>query len=116
MRCLAAEDKNSELVSRVEDSMDLTAGFRPRLVKKMTNVSESGNDGGGVRSENSGSGSAAGSNLEAGRAKAGDSTTIWEDPSIPIGNAPPMPRWRVLVAGLAWLAWVGFLVVMLQPE
>ncbi|MCH8244017.1 MAG: hypothetical protein IH897_15620 [Planctomycetes bacterium] len=96
--------------------MDLAAGFRPRLVRKMTNVSESGNDGGGVRSENSGSGSAAGSKLEAGRAKAGGSPVDWEDPNIPIGNAPPLPRWRFLVAGLAWLAWVGFLVVMLQPE
>ncbi len=37
----------------------------------------------------------------------------WEDPSVPIGNAPPLPRWPLVLAGIAWLAWVVFLVVMM---
>lgn len=40
----------------------------------------------------------------------------WEDPKIPVGNAPPLPRWPLVVTGLAWLAWVTFLVVMMQTE
>lgn len=38
----------------------------------------------------------------------------WEDPKIPVGNAPPLPRWPLVVTGLGWLAWVAFLVVMMQ--
>ncbi len=37
----------------------------------------------------------------------------WEDPNIPVGNAPPLPRWPLAVTGLAWLAWGVFLVVMM---
>ena len=37
----------------------------------------------------------------------------WEDPSIPVGNAPPLPRWPLTVAGIAWLAFVVFLMVMM---
>lgn len=36
----------------------------------------------------------------------------WADPNVPVGNAPPLPRWPLIVAGIAWLAWVVFLVVM----
>jgi len=37
----------------------------------------------------------------------------WDDPSVPVGNAPPMPRWPVVVTAIAWLAWVVFLIAML---
>lgn len=37
----------------------------------------------------------------------------WEDPSVPVGNAPPLPRWPLAIVGLAWLVWVVFLAVML---
>ncbi len=38
----------------------------------------------------------------------------WTDPRIPVGNAPPLPRWPLAVATIAWLAWVAFLVAMLM--
>ena len=37
----------------------------------------------------------------------------WEDPNVPVGNAPPLPRWPLAVVGLAWLVWVVFLMVMM---
>jgi len=37
----------------------------------------------------------------------------WDDPSVPVGNAPPMPRWPLVVTAMAWLAWVVFLIAML---
>ena len=37
----------------------------------------------------------------------------WDDPSVPVGNAPPMPRWPLVVTAIAWLAWVVFLIAML---
>ena len=37
----------------------------------------------------------------------------WEDPTVPVGNAPRLPRWPLAVMGLAWLVWVVFLAVML---
>ena len=37
----------------------------------------------------------------------------WEDPEVPVGNAPPMPRWPVLVLGIAWIGWITFLIVMM---
>ena len=37
----------------------------------------------------------------------------WDDPSVPVGNAPPMPRWPLVVSAIAWLAWVVFLIAML---
>ncbi len=39
--------------------------------------------------------------------------TDWNDPMVPIGNAPPLPRWPVVVLGLVWLAWIGCLVAMM---
>lgn len=36
----------------------------------------------------------------------------WQDPSVPAGNAPPMPRWP-LTAGFAVLGlWFVFLIAM----
>ena len=37
----------------------------------------------------------------------------WDDPSVPIGNAPPFPRWPLVVAAVAWFASVVFLVMMM---
>jgi len=37
----------------------------------------------------------------------------WDDPSVPIGNAPPLPRWPLVVSAVAWFASVVFLVVMM---
>lgn len=36
----------------------------------------------------------------------------WADPSVPIGNSPPLPRWPLVVGCLAWVAWVAFLGAM----
>ena len=36
----------------------------------------------------------------------------WADPDVPAGDAPPLPRWPLVVSGLAFAAWVVFLVVM----
>ncbi len=43
----------------------------------------------------------------------GDAPSIWQDPNVPIGNAPPLPRWPVGVFAVAWAGWVVFLVVLL---
>lgn len=37
----------------------------------------------------------------------------WSDPRTPVGNAPLLPRWPLVVSTIAWLAWVAFLVAML---
>lgn len=37
----------------------------------------------------------------------------WDDPSVPIGNAPPFPRWPLVLSAVAWFASVVFLVVMM---
>jgi hypothetical protein len=37
----------------------------------------------------------------------------WDDPSVPIGNAPPLPRWPLVLAAVAWFASVVFLFVMM---
>lgn len=36
----------------------------------------------------------------------------WADPSVPAGNAPPMPRWPLPLMLVAWVAWVGFLAAV----
>lgn len=36
----------------------------------------------------------------------------WDDPSVPVGNAPPMPRWPVFAWAVAWTLWIVFLVAM----
>lgn len=41
----------------------------------------------------------------------------WEDPTIPIGNGPPLPRWPLAVSGIAWLLWIALMLVMaLTPD
>ncbi len=39
--------------------------------------------------------------------------TIWEDPSVPVGNGPPMAKWPVVGFAIAWGAWLVFLFVMM---
>lgn len=36
----------------------------------------------------------------------------WSDPSVPCGNAPPLPRWPLWIAALVWVGWIGFLIAM----
>ena len=36
----------------------------------------------------------------------------WDDPEVPIGDAPSLPRWPLALTGLAWVAWVVFLIVV----
>jgi hypothetical protein len=36
----------------------------------------------------------------------------WTDPSVPAGNAPPMPNWPVALAVLTWAGWITFLAAM----
>ena len=33
-------------------------------------------------------------------------------PDVPVGNAPPLPRWPLVLSALAWIAWLVFLVLM----
>ena len=40
----------------------------------------------------------------------------WADPNIPIGDAPPLPRWPLVLGGLAWASWVVFLVMMVLSD
>ncbi len=44
--------------------------------------------------------------------KAPEKEIDWSDPSVPVGNAPPMPVWPVVLGGIAWVGWVVFLIVM----
>lgn len=37
----------------------------------------------------------------------------WEDPSIPVGDSPPLRRWPVVAWSVAWGAWVVFLIWMM---
>jgi hypothetical protein len=36
----------------------------------------------------------------------------WNDPSIPAGDSPPLPRWPLVLSAVAWVAWLLFLVLM----
>ncbi|MFH1110910.1 MAG: hypothetical protein V1790_17180 [Planctomycetota bacterium] len=51
--------------------------------------------------------------MSTGHAEQKKSRVNWDDPTVPVGNAPPLPRWPVVVAGLAWLAWLVFLIALL---
>lgn len=37
----------------------------------------------------------------------------WEDPAVPVGNSPPIPKWPLAVITAAWLVWVLVLFVMM---
>jgi hypothetical protein len=36
----------------------------------------------------------------------------WNDPTVPCGNAPPLPLWPMWLAALMWVGWIGFLIAM----
>ncbi len=36
----------------------------------------------------------------------------WADPSVPVGDAPPMPKWSLALTASAWLVLIVFLVLM----
>lgn len=40
----------------------------------------------------------------------------WDDPNVPAGDAPPMPRWPLWGAAAAWGGWLIFVVVMMVLE
>ncbi len=40
----------------------------------------------------------------------------WADPNVPVGNAPPLPKWPLALSICAWLVWVVFLVAMLLAD
>lgn len=37
----------------------------------------------------------------------------WDDPNIPAGDAPLMPRWPLVLSAVAWCGWLVFLVAMM---
>lgn len=39
--------------------------------------------------------------------------TKWEDPSVPVGDAPPVSRAPLAFFAVAWVAFVVFLFVMM---
>lgn len=45
-------------------------------------------------------------------AEARPSKYDWADPSVPAGNAPPMPRWPLVVSAVVFALWVCFLIAM----
>lgn len=34
------------------------------------------------------------------------------EPDVPVGNSPPLPRWPLVLSALAWVGWLTFLVLM----
>ena len=36
----------------------------------------------------------------------------WADPRVPVGNAPKLPLWPLILLGAAWIVWIVFLCVM----
>ncbi len=36
----------------------------------------------------------------------------WSDPTVPVGDSPPMARWPLVVAGIAWFCGIVFLAAM----
>jgi len=36
----------------------------------------------------------------------------WADPSVPVGDAPALPRWPLYVLSVAWVGWTVFLMVI----
>lgn len=39
--------------------------------------------------------------------------TIWENPDIPVGNAPPLAKTPLVLFSLAWFGWIVFLALMI---
>jgi len=40
----------------------------------------------------------------------------WTDPTVAVGNAPPMPGWPLAIALLAWAGGIVFLLVMMTER
>ncbi len=40
----------------------------------------------------------------------------WEDPSVAVGNAPPMAGWPLVVSVLVWAGGIVFLMVMMAER
>lgn len=40
--------------------------------------------------------------------------SVWDDPSVPVGNAPPRSKWPLVLFGTAWAGWVVFLMFMVR--
>ncbi|MBI1825521.1 MAG: hypothetical protein HY287_10200 [Planctomycetes bacterium] len=38
--------------------------------------------------------------------------TIWDDPSVPVGDSPSLPVFPLVISAAAWTVWIGFLVTM----
>lgn len=36
----------------------------------------------------------------------------WEDPNVPVGDAPPYPKWPLAFFGTLWMGWVVFLAYL----
>ena len=36
----------------------------------------------------------------------------WNDPSVPAGDSPPLPRWPLIVSVVAFVLWIVFLLAM----
>lgn len=49
---------------------------------------------------------------EHGDEKPAGSGPDWKDPTVAIGNAPPMPGWPLAVSLMAWAGGVIFLLAM----
>ena len=39
--------------------------------------------------------------------------TIWENPDIPVGDAPPVGKIPLVLFSLAWVGWILFLAMMI---
>ena len=39
--------------------------------------------------------------------------TIWENPDIPVGDAPPVGKIPLILFSLAWVGWLVFLAMMI---
>lgn len=37
----------------------------------------------------------------------------WEDPAVPMGDSPPIPKWPLALVTTAWIGWVIFLFIMM---
>lgn len=40
----------------------------------------------------------------------------WKDPSVPVGNAPPFPKWPLMLSATLWVGWIVFLFVMMISD
>jgi len=39
--------------------------------------------------------------------------SVWDDPTVPVGDAPPRSKWLLVAMATGWSAWVVFLVAMM---